>query len=203
MKDQKLPYGLLLAFSGLCALGGVLTLVPWAASKPNLLGYFSLCPFAPGATFACALLALTSCVFRARFIKIPPSRGSLLGILVLGILLLVGLGWSVVAYGDQTKGFQNVIATETQWKDIPLRPDGKYKGEIKEGALFAQVEIQMTGGKIEKISLLDSSLMESTVADRVFSSVIKAQNLQVDGITGATASSLILKQAIQNGLYKE
>ena len=55
------PYGPayrpLLALSGLFALGAVLTLVPNPnASWPNILGYSSLCTFAPGATFEAEFL---------------------------------------------------------------------------------------------------------------------------------------------------
>jgi hypothetical protein len=48
----------LLGLSFLFALAALLTLLPRAgASWPNVLGYKSLCTFAPMATAACALLA--------------------------------------------------------------------------------------------------------------------------------------------------
>ena len=40
-----------------------------AASWPNILGYSSLCTFAPAATFFCFFLAGLSCFIRSVFIK--------------------------------------------------------------------------------------------------------------------------------------
>lgn len=63
-------YPALLAVSGLAALGAVLTLFPNpGASWPNVLGYKSLCTFAPGATFGCALIAAGACTIRARLVR--------------------------------------------------------------------------------------------------------------------------------------
>lgn len=60
-------YGALLGLSGLFTLAALLTLVPNPrASWENVLGYKSLCTFAPIATAICAFLAGTTCVIRAR-----------------------------------------------------------------------------------------------------------------------------------------
>jgi hypothetical protein len=63
-------YAVLLGVSSFATLGAVLTLVPDpGASWPNILGYRSLCTFAPGATFGCALIAAAACTIRARLVK--------------------------------------------------------------------------------------------------------------------------------------
>jgi hypothetical protein len=65
----------LLALSLVFAIGAVLTLVPApGASWPNIMGYKSLCTFAPGATLACALLAGITCTLRARLVKRTKTR---------------------------------------------------------------------------------------------------------------------------------
>ncbi|MDF1567997.1 MAG: hypothetical protein RQ801_01015 [Spirochaetaceae bacterium] len=54
----------------MASLGGLLTLIPReGASYPNLIGYSSLCTFAPAATFYCFFLAGLSCFIRAVFVK--------------------------------------------------------------------------------------------------------------------------------------
>lgn len=63
-------YPALLAVSAVAALGAVVTLIPNPASPwPNVLGYKSVCPFAPGATFGCALVAAAACTVRARLVR--------------------------------------------------------------------------------------------------------------------------------------
>ncbi len=67
---DRLSYKLLLIFTVLATLGGILTLIPWeGASYPNLINYPSLCTFTPAATAYCFLLAGLSCFVRATFIK--------------------------------------------------------------------------------------------------------------------------------------
>jgi len=90
------PYGPaytpLLVLSGIFALGAVLTLIPYpSASWPNTMGYRSICTFAPGATFVCALLAAITCTLRARLVRrIPtPVFIPIVAIALLGIGLAV------------------------------------------------------------------------------------------------------------------
>jgi hypothetical protein len=68
-KKPKNPalYGALLGLSGIFTLGAVLTLVPNPGARwENVLGYKSLCTFAPVATAVCAFLAGATCAVRAR-----------------------------------------------------------------------------------------------------------------------------------------
>ena len=63
-------YGALLLVTIVLAIGGVLTLIPASgASYPNLLGYKSLCTFAPAATLYCFAAAGITCVLRASLVK--------------------------------------------------------------------------------------------------------------------------------------
>ncbi len=96
MTMKTSPYGPaytpLLVLSGIFALGALLTLIPYpSASWPNIMGYRSLCTFAPGATFACALLAAITCTLRARLVRrIPtPVFIPIVAIALLGIGLTV------------------------------------------------------------------------------------------------------------------
>ncbi len=93
----------LLFLSGLFALGAIVTLLPnQRASWPNIMGYLSVCTFAPGASFACALLAAVTCTIRARLVrKIPsPVFVPVAVIAVLGI----GLAVSTAAWaGEKAK----------------------------------------------------------------------------------------------------
>ncbi len=67
---HRLSYKLMLLFTILATLGGVLTLIPASgASYPNILGYSSLCTFAPAASFFCFLIAGITCFIRSAFIK--------------------------------------------------------------------------------------------------------------------------------------
>lgn len=67
---NKTAYTLLVVFTIVATVGGLLTLIPWpGASYPNVLGYRSLCTFAPAATLYCFLIAGVSCFIRASLVK--------------------------------------------------------------------------------------------------------------------------------------
>lgn len=88
-------YKPLLALSVLAAAAAVLTLIPNpGASWPSVLGYKSLCTFAPAATFACALAAGLVCVLRARLVRRRPGP-AFVPVAVLGLLTI---GFAVSAY---------------------------------------------------------------------------------------------------------
>ena len=57
--------------SGLFGMGfvamAVITLLPAAASKPNLLGYYSVCSWAPNSTAILVFFAATSLILTFRF----------------------------------------------------------------------------------------------------------------------------------------
>ncbi len=63
-------YKALLALSALLAIAGLATLLPNSgASWPNVMGYSSLCTFAPAGTLYCFFLAGLTCFFRASLVK--------------------------------------------------------------------------------------------------------------------------------------
>jgi len=67
---NKKLYSILLWLSLLATIGGILTLLPRsAASYPNIIGYSSLCTFAPAASLYCFFIAGLSCFIRATFVK--------------------------------------------------------------------------------------------------------------------------------------
>ncbi len=59
-------YAVLLVTTIVLAALAAMTLVPLPASKPNLLGYFSSCPFAPWSTLILLALAGGCCLVRSR-----------------------------------------------------------------------------------------------------------------------------------------
>ena len=105
----------LLGLSALFALGAVLTLVPSpGASWPNIIGYKSICTFAPGATFACALLAAITCALRARYVK-RASLPLFVSATVI-VLLAAALAWSTVVWAGVKSQYVDARSSATAAK---------------------------------------------------------------------------------------
>ena len=120
---RPLLYKMMLLFSLLSALGGVLTLIPrTGASYPNIMGYSSICTFAPAATLYCFFLAGLSCFLRASLVK--ESQGSAgermkkhmkalipLGVLLAAALAVTGIFLQVKStYTDGTSAVSEEVA---------------------------------------------------------------------------------------------
>ena len=90
-------YGILLAVTVVLAIGGVLTLIPASgASYPNVLGYRSLCTFAPASALYCFAAAGLTCIMRASLVKRAAYGGGkpsfrVVPIVVVLIVLCLGL----------------------------------------------------------------------------------------------------------------
>lgn len=109
-RGNKAVYGLLIGLSGLFAAAAIATLWPNpGASWDNVLGYRSLCTFAPIATAICALLAGATCTIRARLFG--PQAGYRMPWtvpIVVGVILLAVIAASIPSYvnakADATSG---------------------------------------------------------------------------------------------------
>lgn len=95
---HRLSYKLLLLLTIVATIGGILTMIPRsAASYPNLIGYSSICTFAPAATLYCFFIAGFTCFIRSTFIKDQSGSGGerlkrhLKRAIPLGILLVAAL----------------------------------------------------------------------------------------------------------------
>ena len=105
-------YAALLILTIVATVGGILTLIPWqGASYENVLGYRSLCTFAPAATLYCFAIAGASCIVRASLVK----RRALFGkpvfktpavavVAVFLVLALAATGWFISVKRQYTDG---------------------------------------------------------------------------------------------------
>lgn len=99
---KKGLYAFLLATTIVATTGGVVTLLPRAAaSYPNIIGYRSVCTFAPAATLFCFAVAGVSCFLRAGLAKetsgTPRQRMNrhFRAVVPIALVVLLGLGSTV------------------------------------------------------------------------------------------------------------
>jgi len=78
--------------------------------------------------------------------------------------------------------------------------DGEYEGECDLSLVFAKVKVTMREGRIENIAILKHENGRGKSAERIIEDVISRQKIDVNTITGATASSKAILKAVENAL---
>lgn len=199
---QPLGYWLMIGCSLLFSLAAAATLIPNpGASKPNILGYRSICSYAPAATALCGLLAGIACTLRNRFVSTraasaryrPPFVPVGVGLLLVTVAVVSGIRFAAI----QAR-FGTVIAdTAVKGEALPPLSDGVRRAAAVEGEVSATVEIRIAAGRIASIDLKESRNVESSVAEAVFEAVKARNSTAVDAVSGATASCKVLLQAIE------
>lgn len=206
-KKQNIAYYLMLALSLSFTLLAIITLLPnAAASKPNIMGYRSICPFAPAATALCCLLAGITCTLRNRFVSATAAtnrRGP--WIAPIGIVLIFGsiAIWGGFSYWRVVSSFNSQIATlKAQVKfDLRVPPmDGMRQAAAFDGDVAAKVQVKVAAATIIGVDLLEGRNIEDSVAQTLAKRIIDNQSLNVDLVAGATVSSEIFLQAAAKAL---
>ena len=87
-------------------------------------------------------------------------------------------------------------------EDINLQnvKDGQYAGEYSMGPVKVVVLVIVQDHIIKDIEITKHRHGKGAAAEKITEDVIRKQSLQVDVVTGATASSKIILKAIENAL---
>jgi uncharacterized protein with FMN-binding domain len=199
---QPLGYWLMIGGSLLFSVAAAVTLMPNpGASKPNVLGYRSVCSFAPAATALCGLLAGITCTLRNRLVSSRAASARyqppILAVAI-GLLLLTAAAVSGIRFAAVQSRFGTVIAgTAVKGGALPVLTDGVRRATATEGDVSATVEIRVTAGRIAGIELKEGRNVEPSVAQAIFDAVKAKGSTDVDTVSGATATSKVLLQAIE------
>ena len=198
---QPAAYHALLALTIALTVLTVVTLLPNPrASKPNVLGYRSVCSFAPAASALCGLLAGLTCTLRNRLVSrkaagaryAPPIAPAAAAAVLMALAVVFG-----VRFGRAQSRFEAVIdRTLPPGAAFAALEDGVRRASAAEADIAATVEMRVVAGRVEELRLVEGRNVEPPLASRLFQAVISAQSTSVDAVSGATASSRVLLAAI-------
>ncbi len=82
-------------------------------------------------------------------------------------------------------------------------PDGTYRGSCDGGLVKATVDVAMSGGRIERVDIVQHICGKGKPAEAIVDEIVREQSLDVDVVTGATRSSLVILKAAENALTRE
>jgi uncharacterized protein with FMN-binding domain len=199
--ESKAYWGLLGLTTAFAVLAVVTMLPNMAASKPNVLGYRSVCSFAPAASALCGLLAGLTCTIRNRRFSAgaASTRYSplILPVAVGVVLVAIAIFFGVRFISAESRFGAVISKTEARSGSFVALADGTRSATFSEGEVSATVELSVAAGKIEGIRLADGRNVDAAVAERIFDQVKAKGSIDVDAVSGATASSNVLLRAIE------
>jgi uncharacterized protein with FMN-binding domain len=205
-KNESTAYFGMLGLSSVFTILVVVTMLPNpAAAKPNVLGYRSVCSFAPAASALCGLLAGVTCTFRNRRFSrsaVSARYAPLIAPIAAAVLLLAAAAVFGIRFGVAQSRFGSVIAkTEVKAAPFASLPEGTRSATVSEGDVSATVELTVTAGSIGELRLTSGKNIDPALAARIFAEVRKAGSVAVDAVSGATASSNVLLKAIERAAF--
>ena len=114
-------------------------------------------------------------------------------------VLAFGL-WYFIVFNDYKK---DVAAIRVQSIDLTTVKDGEYYGDCDVGLVGVKVRVVVKGGTIADLELVEHKNGRGESAEVLTERIIKEQRIDVDGVTGATASSNVIREAVYNALTGE
>lgn len=116
------------------------------------------------------------------------------------IVLLVFLAGGLF-YLDSVQQYQKHVAGMTVADvDFSSIPDGTYEGSADETFIRVRVRVTVKDGAVSDIALIEHENGRGKPAEAIIGEIINRQTLNVDAVSGATNSSIIIKKAVENAL---
>jgi uncharacterized protein with FMN-binding domain len=127
------------------------------------------------------------------------SRKKIVMILIMLFLLLALIFGT--AYIDRVGEYKRAVK-ETTIEEVNISdiPDGVYIGGYDVNFIYAKVEVDVSGGKIIDVRILEHRQERGKAAEAVANEIVDEQRIDVDTVSGATNSSIVIKKAVEVAL---
>ncbi|MDD3412957.1 MAG: FMN-binding protein [Lachnospiraceae bacterium] len=106
----------------------------------------------------------------------------------------------IVYYMDFIHYKDSIQGIEITEIDISTIPDGNYVGDYNAGYIYAKVQVSVDKGQISDIKIIEHRNERGQKAESIISKIVDEQKLNVDAVSSATNSSLVIKKACENAL---
>lgn len=120
-------------------------------------------------------------------------------IITLSLILLTALAGKILLTVT-TANLEKLRTTTIRNIDLTQIQDGAYSGRYARFPLEVEVEVVIQDQKIMSIELLKHRNGEGKGSEVITSEVVREQSLQVEAISGATYSSIVILKAIEDAL---
>ena len=120
---------------------------------------------------------------------------------VLSLIMLVCIAVHIIFYYIDFSSYKNrIVSASPQGIDVSQTTDGTYIGEYDSGYIYAKVSVTVANGIITDIRLLEHRHQKGQDAEQITQDIVASQRTDVDAVSGATNSSLVIEKAVENAL---
>jgi uncharacterized protein with FMN-binding domain len=119
--------------------------------------------------------------------------------LAIGLVILL-LAVGIIVYVLMVRQINKLEEQNFDLVDLASLPDGRYQGEATALLVTARVEVFLQDGRIQQVNLLEHRHGPGYGAEAIADSIVEANSPDVDSISGATASSIVVKTAVLEAL---
>jgi len=120
-------------------------------------------------------------------------------ILVFILVLMIGSVLVFYSLSENLKELMNEPVSTINFEEIE---DGSYEGEYSSFPVNAKVNVTVINHEITQIDILEHGHGRGAEGEKITDSIIKQQSLEVDAVSGATYSSMVILLAVEDALIK-
>lgn len=102
----------------------------------------------------------------------------------------------IIRMNNQVKAFDKTPI------DISQVADGVYNGHSETDLVKVEVKVTVEAGAIKDIEILKHECGKGRPASVIVNDMVKNNDVEVDGVSGATFSSEVIKDAVRDALRK-
>ena len=102
----------------------------------------------------------------------------------------------IIRMNNQVKAFDKTPI------DISQIADGVYNGHSETDLVKVEVKVTVEAGAIKDIEILKHECGKGRPANVIVNDMVKKNDIEVDGVSGATFSSEVIKDAVRDALRK-
>lgn len=131
--------------------------------------------------------------------KILSKRICSVTVLLLFLIALTCLALYLKNVADYKQAVKETSFSEINISDVS---DGVYIGEYDVNFIYARVEVTVQDREIKNIIILEHKNERGKSAEIIIDKILDAQRIDVDTVSGATNSSIVIKKAVENAIKR-
>ena len=126
------------------------------------------------------------------------SAKIIIGIIIFAVAVAAAFGIPyLVRYINYERATAAIIVQDV---DLTTISDGEYFGFVDVDFISVKVRVVVESHRITELELLEHHNSRGDAANVIVDYILAEQRINVDAISGATQSSLVIKEAIYNAL---